>query len=126
MNCLKTYPNLLKGVHPIRQDYTYSFLDILKEYNLEPDIIYGYLLSIEEFKLRNIWNHTIKKWNMMKSDLNDNNNFIKSDYYKNEYHQIHTNMNDEKLNELLSNFIDGHHLKCFFCCNSILNYITVK
>ena len=126
MNCLKTYPNLLKGVHPIRNEYTYSCFDILKEYNLDPEIMYGYLLSIEEFKLKNILNHTIKKWNQMKYELNDNNNFIKSDYSQNEYHQIHTNIHDGELNELLSEFINDQHLKCFFCCNSILNYITAK
>jgi len=127
MNCLKTYPKLKSVSEPhYRSEYAYTFLDIIKEYNLSPDIPYSYLLSIEEFKLRNIWNHAIKKWNLMKYDLNNRADFLNSDFSKNEYHQVHNKMSDKELNELISDFIDGNHVKCFFFYNSIINYITVK
>jgi len=124
MNCLKTHPNLLIKHNQSRREYNYSCLDIIKEYDLNPIIYYNYLLSIEEFKLRNIWNHMIKKWNTMENDLQDKVDFIKSDYSKNEYHYIHINMSDEMLNKLIMDFINENYVKCFFFCNTIINYIT--
>ena len=55
MNCLKIDPNLLKIDTKIRE-YNYIFLDILKEYKLPIEIYYDYLLSIEDFKLKSLWN----------------------------------------------------------------------
>jgi len=120
-------PNLLiKKIDINLRDFNYNFLDIVKEYNLSVKIYYNYFLSIEKFKLKNLWNHIIIKWNQMEYDLRENDDFLDSEYSKNEYHQIHTKMNDNDLNELLINFIDNNHLKCFFVCNSIQNYIAQK
>jgi hypothetical protein len=120
-------PNLLiKKIDINLRDFNYNFLDIVKEYNFSVEIYYNYFLSIEKFKLKNLWNHIIIKWNQMEYDLRENDDFLDSEYSKNEYHQIHTKMNDNDLNELLINFIDNNHLKCFFVCNSIQNYITPK
>ena len=127
MNCLKMDPNLLiKKIDINLRDFNYNFLDIVKEYNFSVEIYYNYFLSSEKFKLKNLWNHIIIKWNQMEYDLRENDDFLDSEYSKNEYHQIHTKMNDNDLNELLINFIDNNHLKCFFVCNSIQNYITPK
>jgi len=117
-------PNLLiKKIDIKLRNFNYNFLDIVKGYNLPAEIYYNYFLSIEEFKLKNLWNHIITNWNKMKCDLRENDNFLDSEYSKKEFHQIHTKMNDNDLNEL---FIDNNHLKCFFVCNSIQNYITPK
>jgi len=127
MNCLKMNPNLLiKKIDIKLRNFNYNFLDIVKGYNLPAEIYYNYFLSIEEFKLKNLWNHIITNWNKMKCDLRENDNFLDSEYSKKEFHQIHTKMNDNDLNELLIDFIDNNHLKCFFVCNSIQNYITPK
>jgi hypothetical protein len=108
MNCLKMDPNLLiKKIDINLRDFNYNFLDIVKEYNLSVKIYYNYFLSIEKFKLKNLWNHIIIKWNQMEYDLRENDDFLDSEYSKNEYHQIHTKMNDNDLNELLINFIDN-------------------
>ena len=123
MNCVVNFVN--KNDNQIRE-FNYTCLSILKGYNLSSKIYYNYFLSIEDFKLKNLWNHIIIKWNKMKYDLRENDNFLDSEYSKKEFHQIHTKMNDNDLNELLIYFIDNNHLKCFFVCNSIQNYITPK
>ena len=52
MNCLHIDPNTLtKKLDPLRRDYDYIFLEILKSYEIPIHIYYHYLLSIEEFKL---------------------------------------------------------------------------
>jgi hypothetical protein len=123
MNCVVNFVN--KNDNQIRE-FNYTCLSILKGYNLSSKIYYNYFLSIEDFKLKNLWNHIIIKWNKMKYDLRENDNFLDSEYSKNEYHQIHENMDDNDFNELLIKFIDNNHLKCFFVCNIIKNYITPK
>ena len=127
MNCLKIDPNnLLKKIDHLRREYNYSILDSLKEYNIPIEIYYRYFLSIEEFKLKNLWNHTIMRWNQMKRDLNENKDFLKNEYSKNEYHQIHKDIDDEEFHNLLNNFIQKNQLKSLFVCNCIQNYITPK
>ena len=127
MNCLKIDPNnLLKKIDHPRREYNYSCLDNLREYNIPIEIYYRYFLSIEGFKLKNLWNHTIMRWNQMKRDLNENKDFLKSEYSKNEYHQIHKDIDDEEFHNLLNNFIQKNQLKSLFVCNCIQNYITPK
>jgi len=124
MNLLKIDPTLLlkKIDNPIRF-YQYTCFNDLSKYNIPIDIYSNYLLSIEEFKLKNIWNHMILRWNQMKLEMKNNKDFQSSDYSKNDYHQIHTNLNDEELNELLNKFITKNHFKGIFVINCIQNYI---
>ena len=124
MNLLKIDPTLLvnKIDNPIRF-YQYTCFNDLSKYNIPIDIYSDYLLSIEEFKLKNIWNHMILRWNKMKLEMKKNKDFQSSDYSKNEYHQIHINISDELLNELLNNFINKSNLKGIFVINCIQNYI---
>ena len=127
MNCLKIDPNnLVRKIDSKRRDYNYSCIDSLKEYNIPVEIYYQYFLSIEEFKLKNLWNHMIMRWNQMKRDLSKNKDFLKSKYSKGTYHQIHKDMNDEKLNNLFNDYIQGDQLKSLFVCNCIQNYISPK
>jgi len=127
MNCLEIDPNLLsKKIDTRKRDTNYTCLNPIKEYNLPVKVYYDYFLSIEEFKLKNLWNHMIISWNQMKYDLREKQDFMTSNYSKNEYHQNHKNMNDTEFNELLLDFIGDNHLKCFFICNSIQNTITPK
>jgi len=124
MNLLKIDPTLLvnKIDNPIRF-YQYTCFNDLSKYNIPIDIYSDYLLSIEEFKLKNIWNHMILRWNKMKLEMKNNKDFKSSEYSKNEYHQIHTNISDELLNELFNNFINKNHFKGIFVINCIQNYI---
>ena len=124
MNLLKIDPIILvkKINNPIRS-YQYTCFNDLSKYNIPIDIYSDYLLSIEEFKLRNIWNHMIIRWNKMKLEMKKNKDFQSSDYSKNEYHQIHINISDELLNELFNNFINRNNFKGIFVINCIQNYI---
>ena len=72
MNCLHIDPNnLIQKIETCKRDFNYNFLEILKTYEIPVHIYYNYLLSIEEFKLKNIWNILVKKWNTMNDELNE-------------------------------------------------------
>ena len=127
MNCLHIDPNTLTRKIDIKsRDYNYTCLDLLKSYEIPIHIYYSYLLSIEEFKFKNIWNIIVRRWTKMKRDLNENIDFLESDYNKNEYHQIHKKLNDSEYNDLLTDFIDGSHMKSLFVCNIIQGCIVPK
>ena len=82
MNCLHIDPNtLIRKIDPLRREYDYIFLERLKSYEIPIYIYYHYLLSIEEFKLKNIWNILVNRWNIMNDELKDNLSFNKSEYH---------------------------------------------
>ena len=127
MNCLKVDPELLvKRIDSKLRDTNYDFLDILNDYNISPNIYYDFLLGIDDYKLKNVWNHVIIRWNQMKLSLKDNKKFKMSDYSKKNYHQNHNNISDEVLNKLFNEFISNSPVKCFFVANCIQNYIYPK
>lgn len=126
MDGLNIDPNKLRKKLDIKQrDFNYTFLKNLIIYNIPVEIYYDYLLSIETFQLKNIWNILIKKWNKMKIDLKDNDLFLKSHYVKDDYHQNHENIGDNELNDILNNFVDDI-LKSLFLCNVIQGCIYPK
>lgn len=127
MNCLKVDPELLvKRIDSKLRDTNYDCLDILNDYNISPNIYYDFLLGIDDYKLKNVWNHVIIRWNQMKLSLKDNKKFKMSDYSKKNYHQNHNNISDEVLNKLFNEFISNSPVKCFFVTNCIQNYIYPK
>ena len=126
MNCLNINPNnLIKKIDPLRRDTNYTFLEILKSYEIPIHIYYHYLLSIEEFKLKNIWNILVKRWNKMNVELINNDMFSKSDYCI-KYQMNHENINDEILNDIFNNFVEDDILKALFLCNIIQGCIIPK
>ena len=71
MNYLKyDLMNVNNHIIYIQRDFGYHFLSSLDDI-LETDIIYNYLLSIDEYKLKNIWNHFVKKWNHVLSYISE-------------------------------------------------------
>ena len=127
MNCLDIDPKLLskKLTYKLRS-YNYDCLNLLNKYEISYDIYYDYLLSIETFKLKNIWNILVKTWNNMKRELSNNIEFNNSIYSQTKYNFIHETIDDEKLNSLLTGFIDKDYIKSFFVCNIIQKCITPK
>ena len=126
MNCLHIDPNILSRKINIKlRDFNYTFLEILKLYEIPIDIYYSYLLSIEEFQLKNIWNILVNRWNIMNDELKDNLSFNKSEYHI-KYNLNHEIKTDELLNERLNEFIDNNILKGFFLCNIIQSFIVPK
>lgn len=127
MNCLNIDLNKLNKKKLIKiRNFEYNFLNILKDYKIPIEIYYKYLLSLEIFKLKNIWNNLIKKWNHMKIELKDNQSFIQSEHNKKIFHQIHSNIDDKKLNELLNDFIDNNIFRSLFISNIIQKCIFPK
>jgi len=126
MNCLNINPDKLnkKMSHKLR-DFNYSCLDLLKSYEIPIHIYYHYLVSIEEFKLKNIWNFLVTQWQKMNSDLKDNKEFSTGSY-NNIYIKHHETMDDTQLNDLLLEFVDDDILKSLFLCNIIQGFIVPK
>ena len=126
MNCLHIEPkNLTIKIEPLRREYDYIFLERLKTYEIPVYIYYNYLLSIEGFKLKNVWNILVNRWNTMNDELNDNDAFSKSDYCI-KYQMNHENINDEILNHRLNDFVGEDILKALFLCNIIQSQIVPK
>ena len=126
MNCLHIDPNtLIRKIEPLRREYNYTFLERLKSYEIPIYIYYHYLLSIEEFKLKNIWNILVIRWNKMNDELINNDMFSKSDYCI-KYSMNHENINDEILNERFNDFVGEDILKALFLCNIIQGCIVPK
>ena len=126
MNCLHIDPNnLIRKIDPLRREYDYIFLEILKSYEIPINVYYHYLLSIEEFKLKNIWNILVNRWNNMNDKLIGNDIFTKSDYCI-KYNMNHENINDEILNERFNDFVANDILKALFLCNIIQDCIVPK
>lgn len=126
MNCLHIDPNtLIRKIDPLRREYDYIFLERLKSYEIPIYIYYHYLLSIEEFKLKNVWNILVNRWNKMNDELSENDTFTKSEYFI-RYQMNHENINDEILNERLNDFVGNNILKALFLCNIIQGCIVPK
>ena len=125
MNYLKHDPYILrKKIDDPFRSYHYECFNILLQYNLPINIYYDYFLSIEQFKLKNLWNHMISRWNHMKLELKDDSSFKKSKYSEGDiYHQVHNNMNDIEMDKLLTHFIQQDKVKALFVVNCIQNYI---
>ena len=49
-------------------DFNYDCFEIIDDY-LDIEIYYNLLNSVEEFRLKNIWNYTVSKWNNMNNTL---------------------------------------------------------
>ena len=107
----------------IQRDFNYRFLSTLDDI-VDVNIIYNYLLSIDEYKLKNIWNHLVKKWHHMDSQLKTNKKYKESIYCKNHIHYIHTRITDSILNDKLSSFINNDQCKSLFTINIILTLIV--
>jgi hypothetical protein len=103
-------------------NFNYNCFEIIDDY-LDIEIYYNLLNSVEEFRLKNIWNYTVSKWNNMNITLIEKKDkkFIKSLYNK-KYDQIHININPEKINDQFNLFINNDLMKALFVINCIQNY----
>lgn len=106
----------------ILRSYNYDCLNILKE-NINENYFYNIFLSAISYKLKNIWNHIVINWIQIHNNLINNKEFIKSEYYSQKYKHNHNNIDDNKFNELLNDFIDGNKFKALFVVMSIKSYI---
>lgn len=124
MNYLKYSLSKVK-IDYIQREYNYTFLnelnDVYDVYDVyDVNLIYSYLLSIEEYKLKNIWNLFVRKWKNMNQSLKDNTSFKRSKYSKISVNFIHNNITDNTFDRLLCDFIEKDICKSIFIINTIL------
>lgn len=112
----KMYRRFKKGPR-----YPFSFADILSPHlNVEPYI--GYLSSLDEYCLKNIWNHVVKSWDHVRNSLSDDKTFRKSKYGKQEL-VTHQRLNTEELDECFKTFIGSDKFVALFVINAIQDYL---
>ena len=102
-------------------DFIFNCFSIIKE-NVNINYFYDYLNSLIEYKLKNIWNIIISKWEHIRLNFKKH-NFIESEYYQQSYKYIHETITYEDLNQLLNIFISKDKFKALFCLKCILNEI---
>ena len=107
----------------VHREYNYTFLSSVSDV-IDVDRIYHYLLSTDEYKLKNIWNHFIKKWSYMNTQLKSNQKYKNSNYANYDIHYIHTKMTDDILNDHFSSFIKEDQCNAIFIINIILSLIS--
>ena len=107
-------PKFNKYKFNLLRNYDYHFLDFINEsFNIK--IIYNFLLTINDYKLKNIWNLLVQEWN----NLNK-----KDKKYKNtSYDYYHNLLDDKSLEELFNNFIDNDPFKALFTIIIIQKFI---
>ena len=112
----KMYRRFKKGPR-----YPFAFADILRPHlNVEPYI--GYLSSLDEYCLKNIWNHVVKSWDHVRNSLSDDKTFRKSKYGKLEL-VTHQKLNTEELDECFKTFIGSDKFVALFVINAIQDYL---
>ena len=121
MNYLKYDPEKIYNYSIyIRRTVDYNCFNFMIKYNIDIHPFYQYFCSIEEYKLKNIWNFLIYKWNIMNHSLIDNTKYIQSNY-PNQYKYIHTTLTDHLFNNLLIDFINNDKCKAIFAMNCIFH-----
>ena len=101
--------------------YSYTFADILIPHlNVDPYI--GYLSSLDEYCLKNIWNHVAKSWRKVRHSLSDDKAFRKSKYGKLEIF-THRRLTTEELDECFKDFIGSDKFLALFVINAIQDYL---
>lgn len=101
--------------------YTFTFADILKPHlNVLPYL--GYLSSLDEYCLKNIWNHIVKNWQNVHKLLSENKGFYKSKYRK-LWITTKSWVTIDELDEYLNEFINTDKFLALFVINAIQDYL---
>ena len=122
MDYLKKNPSIIYNYyHPNIRDYNYSSLNQLAEYNINIEPVYHYFNSVELYKLKNIWNYIFSCWIKMHQSLRDNKKYKTSKYSIKHHEYIHSMIDDERFDALLTHFIQDDIALCLFVMNCILS-----
>lgn len=103
----------------LKNDHKYTFLDHVEPY-LGVHSFYCYLNSLEEFQLKNIWNHIHKQWTLFHNNSTSDRGYMRSPYSKKHTSYHHSNIQGETLNSLLRNFIQEDCVISIFVMNALL------
>jgi len=121
MEYLKKNPEEYINKLPTRIISNYDCFCILKDY-IPTEFYNNYLNSINEYKLKNIWNHIVIRWIKMKNNMVNDKDYLTSIYSKQNYNHIHTMITHKTLNQLLNSFIGSDLFKALFVVNCIQNH----
>ncbi len=123
MQYLKIDPKILKKkIRNVVDDYNYNCFDLLNDH-FDTGIYSDYLNSLIEYKLKTIWNHIVLKWIQSQNELKEDSEYNQSIYSKQKYNHIHRRINQEELNNLINNFINGDKFKGIFAINCIQDHL---
>ena len=112
-----------KRIHLIKtNEYDFVCLSIL---NNHMDVVpyYDYLLSMNAYNLKNLWNYIVNQWNITQKMLSSHKNFKLSSYSKMHYEYDFTEISYDELDMKISNFIKGDKMKALYVVQSIQNYL---
>ena len=126
MEYLKVPPEkMYRRFRPTQNEYHSPSFDMLSPY-IDISPFTDYISSLEDFRLKNIWNAVVVQWTRIHYELSDNKSFKRSPYSKQKYSQIHTSFSHERFEQLLNGFIENDIMKGVFVLQCILRYMFPK
>jgi hypothetical protein len=121
MEHLRLPPEKMYRRYKINLVYPLTFVDILRPHlNVHPYL--GYLSSLDEYCLKNIWNHVVKLWQGVHKTLSENKAFCKSKYRK-LWITTRSRVTINELDECLKEFINSDKFLALFVINAIQDYL---
>ena len=123
MDFLKTPPErLYKRFQMKPTGVDIQSLDVLSPYlSISPFV--DYIQTMDEIRIKNIWNTIVIQWANVKYKIKDNTSYKKSQYPMQIYSQIHTTISHEDLDTYLNEFINNDLMKAVFVLQCILEYV---
>ena len=113
---------LYKRFHVNSDDFRATSLDLLLPY-MDVSPFVSYIQSLEEIRLKNIWNAIVIQWGNVHSTIKEDISYKKSPYSEQRYSQIHTTISHEQFDMDLNDFIANDLMKAVFVLQCILEYV---
>ena len=82
----------------------------------------GYIASLDEYCLKNIWNHLANRWTLVLNSLTDNKTFRNSKYNKLKIDKVEK-ISREELDHKLCTFIHSDKFLALFVVITIQDYL---
>ena len=113
---------LYKRFHVNSDDFRATSLDLLVPY-IDVSPFANYIQSLEEIRLKNIWNAIVIQWGNVHSAIKEDVSYKKSSYSEQRYSQIHTTISHEQFDNELNKFIANDLMKAVFVLQCITDYV---
>lgn len=110
--------HLYKYIPYVVDNYTYDFLDNL-ESNLDINVFYLYMNSLETHQHKNVWNLLCDEWKKLCHRAHKDRGFNRK-YGKDSYSYIHRDLEPNEINKLLHTFSNKDIIKQLIVLRTIL------
>jgi hypothetical protein len=121
MEHLRIAPEKMYRRYKHTDGFPYTFADILIPHmNVSPYT--GYIASLDEYCLKNIWNHLVHRWTLVRRSLTDNKTFRNSKYNKLKIDKV-GKISREELDHGLYTFIHSDKFLALFVIITIQGYL---